>query len=154
MTKLTFSSVLILVFSFCHVSMNGLSFSPLRCWLSSQFPQDLLVSYVTTVAFPFLVVLFNTCMVCLVTFKLWGLRKRSRGNGSSTGWKKMNKENWARLWKDGSTVLGLSCVLGLPWGLSSVTYVSLPGIYVFTVLNALQGEREHTSYQRESSGSG
>ncbi|TWW67120.1 Adhesion G protein-coupled receptor G3 G-protein coupled receptor 97 [Takifugu flavidus] len=109
------------------------------CWISSQFPQGLLISYITTAALPFLVVLFNFCMVCLVVFKMCGLRKRMRGGGSSSGWKKMNDDNWARLWRDGSTLLGLSCVLGLPWGLSGLTYVSLLGIYLFTVLNSLQG---------------
>ncbi|XP_029701884.1 adhesion G-protein coupled receptor G5-like [Takifugu rubripes] len=109
------------------------------CWISSQFPQGLLISYITTAALPFLVVLFNFCMVCLVVFKMCGLRKRTRGGGSSSGWKKMNDDNWARLWRDGSTLLGLSCVLGLPWGLSGLTYVSLLGIYLFTVLNSLQG---------------
>ncbi|XP_063737790.1 adhesion G-protein coupled receptor G1-like isoform X2 [Eleginops maclovinus] len=103
------------------------------CWMSSKFPHRLLVSYVTTVAFPSLVILCNICMLGLVVFKLW--RLRARGGGSS-GWKKMNRE---RLWKDCTTVLGLSCVLGLPWGLASTTYISYSGIYLFTILNSLQG---------------
>lgn len=103
-----------------------------RCWISSQFPQTLLVSYITTVAFPCLVILANSCMLGLVLFKLWGLRR-------GRGWK-MSQENGSRLWKDCVTVLGLSCVLGLPWGLASTTYVSTPGIYVFTILNSLQGQ--------------
>lgn len=114
-------------------------FSSFRCWISSQFPQSLLVTYITTVAFPFLVVLFNFCMVCLVVFKLCGVRRRSRGSD----WKRMNEDNWARLRKDGATLLGLSCVLGLPWGLAGLTYASAPGIYLFTVLNFLQGQYEH-----------
>lgn len=110
-----------------------------RCWISSQFPQSTLVSFITTVALPFLVVLFNLCMVCLVVFKLCGLRKRSRG-----GWKKAGDDGgWSRLRRDGATVLGLSCVLGLPWGLAGLTYVSTAGIYSFTVLNSLQGPYEH-----------
>ncbi|XP_070820816.1 adhesion G-protein coupled receptor G1-like [Chaetodon trifascialis] len=102
------------------------------CWMSSQFPQRLLVSYITTVAFPCLVILYNSCMLGLVVFKLWEVRRDS-------GWKKMDKEKGSRLWKDCATVLGLSCVLGLPWGLTSTTYISLTGIYVFTILNSLQG---------------
>lgn len=107
-----------------------------RCWMSSQFPQMPLVSYVTTMAFPCLVILCNFCMLGLVVFKLW----RLRAGGGSSGWKKMPREKGIRLWKDCATVLGLSCVLGLPWGLAGTTYISLSGIYLFTILNSLQGQ--------------
>ncbi|XP_070766374.1 adhesion G-protein coupled receptor G1-like [Enoplosus armatus] len=109
------------------------------CWMSSNFPHRLLVSYITTVAFPCLVVLCNSCMLGLVVFKLWRLRAGSGGSESTSSWKKMNKEKGTQLWKDCATVLGLSCVLGLSWGFASTTYISLPGIYVFTILNSLQG---------------
>lgn len=108
--------------------------------MSNESEQKLLVvSYITTVAFPFLVVVFNACMLGLVVFKMLELRRGDRSFGSSSDWKKINKERKKRLWKDCVTVLGLSCVLGLPWGLASTTYVSLAGIYIFTVLNSLQG---------------
>uniref|UniRef100_A0A669DLA6 Adhesion G-protein coupled receptor G1 n=1 Tax=Oreochromis niloticus TaxID=8128 RepID=A0A669DLA6_ORENI len=110
------------------------------CWISDKSEQKLLiVSHITTVAFPFFVVVFNACMLGLVVFKIWDLRRGDRNFGSSSDWKKINKEKRKRLWKDCVTVLGLSCVLGLPWGLASTTYVSLGGIYIFTVLNSLQG---------------
>ncbi|KAM7423612.1 hypothetical protein PAMA_000118 [Pampus argenteus] len=102
------------------------------CWMSSHFPQRLLVSYITTMAFPSLVVLFNFCMLGLVVFKLWVLRAHG-------GWNKSDEKKWSRLWKDCATVLGLSCVLGLSWGLASTTFISLPAIYIFTILNSLQG---------------
>ncbi|XP_077374898.1 adhesion G-protein coupled receptor G5-like [Festucalex cinctus] len=105
------------------------------CWMSSNFLHRQVVTYVTTVVFPCLVVLFNSCMLGLVVFKLWKLRR-----GSAKGFRpKGGREKASRLWKDCVTVLGLSCVLGLPFGLSSATYVSLLGIYIFTVLNSLQG---------------
>lgn len=69
-----------------------------------------------------------------------GLKMNSRFSESRSGWKKTGKDQRSRLWKDGATLLGLSCVLGLPWGLAGLTYVSLPGIYLFTVLNSLQGQ--------------
>ncbi|XP_027137221.1 adhesion G-protein coupled receptor G1 isoform X4 [Larimichthys crocea] len=109
------------------------------CWMSSQFPQRVLVSYITTVAFPCLVILYNSCMLGMVVFRIWGLRRGCHGTESTISWKKMNKEKMTRLWKDCTTVLGLSCVLSLTWGLLSTTYISLPGIYVFTILNSLQG---------------
>ncbi|XP_075965995.1 adhesion G protein-coupled receptor G3 isoform X2 [Anarhichas minor] len=106
------------------------------CWMSSH---RLSVSFVTTVAFPCLVILCNSCMLGLVVFKLWGLRAGRGGAESGGDSKKMTREKWMKLWKDCATVLGLSCVLGLPWGLASTTYISLSGIYVFTILNSLQG---------------
>lgn len=84
-------------------------------------------------------------MVCTAVFKMGGMRQRSRGSRMSTSWK-VNDNNWSRLWKDGATVLSLSCLLGLPWGLAGATYVSVTGIYVFTVLNSLQGQYEHVLY--------
>ncbi|XP_061609499.1 adhesion G protein-coupled receptor G3-like [Phyllopteryx taeniolatus] len=101
------------------------------CWISSKFRHRRAVTFATTVAFPCLVVLFNSCMLGLVIFKLW----RLRGGGGTKG----GREKASRLWKDCVTVLGLSCVLGLPFGLLSITYVSLTGIYIFTTLNLLQG---------------
>lgn len=37
--------------------------------------------------------------------------------------------------------MGISAALGLPWGLAFCTYgpLKLPGIYLFTIFNALQG---------------
>lgn len=109
-----------------------------RCWLSSEFQYRHLVSYIT-VGFLCLVVLYNSCMLALVVFKIWKIRG-GRAYESSSNLKKMTKEKVTRLWKDCATVLGLSCVLGLPWGLASVTYATLAGIYVFTILNSLQGQ--------------
>ncbi|XP_026234874.1 adhesion G-protein coupled receptor G1-like [Anabas testudineus] len=105
------------------------------CWIKSSFPQTL-VSYITIVAFSGLVILCNSCMLGVVVLKLRGLRE---DGGGSSSWNKMNKEKGTRLWKDCATVVGLSCVLGLPWGLAATTYISLPGIYIFTILNSLQG---------------
>ncbi|XP_019935580.1 adhesion G protein-coupled receptor G3-like isoform X2 [Paralichthys olivaceus] len=107
------------------------------CWVSSEFTQSLVVSYITTVAFPCVVILCNACMLGLVVFKLWQIRGGGGGAGSSNGYREVKTAN--RLWKDCVTVLGLSCVLGIPWALASTTYISLPGIYLFTILNSLQG---------------
>jgi len=109
--------------------------------LSSGFAQRRVVGYVT-VAFLCLVTLYNSCMLVLVVYKLWKIRGGKRGYESSSDWKKMMKEKGPRLWKDCATVLSLSWVLGLPWGVASTTYlkVSLPGIYIFTILNSLQGQ--------------
>ncbi|KAI3377619.1 hypothetical protein L3Q82_008775, partial [Scortum barcoo] len=113
------------------------------CWMSSTFPHMRVVSYITTLAFPCLLILGNSCMLGLVVFKIWRLRGSSGGIHSTGSLKKMNREKGMRLLKDCATVLGLSCLLGLPWGLASTTYISLAGIYVFTILNSLQGQYVH-----------
>uniref|UniRef100_UPI003AAEC3C1 adhesion G protein-coupled receptor G3-like n=1 Tax=Centroberyx gerrardi TaxID=166262 RepID=UPI003AAEC3C1 len=112
------------------------------CWISRGFS---LVTYITVVGYLGLVLLCNSSMLLVVVVKLWRLRESTRGASGgregSGGWKTMYREKRARLWKDCATLLGLSCVLGLPWGLAGSTYfsVSLPGLYLFTTCNSLQG---------------
>lgn len=110
-----------------------------RCWFSSNFPQLLLVYYVTTVMLPCAVVLLNFCLLVLVVFKLRSLRSEGRSS-----WRSMCKDRVRQLVKDCTTVLGLSTVLGLTWGFTSITFVSIPGTYIFTVLNSLQGQSRTT----------
>lgn len=112
------------------------------CWISNHMPHSLIASYVTSVAFPCLVILYNGSMMGMVVWQLCRLRRAEYGIERSGSFKMLHKERLSRLWKDSVTVLGLSCVLGLPWGLASLTYItsiSVEGIYVFTVFNALQG---------------
>ncbi|XP_064779511.1 adhesion G protein-coupled receptor G3-like [Oncorhynchus masou masou] len=94
------------------------------CWISSATDSPgVVVSYVTVSGYLGLVFLFNTAMLGVVVVKLWG----QRGKG--------------RMWKDWATLLGLSCVLGVPWGLAFCTYgpLSLPGLYLFSIFNCFQG---------------
>uniref|UniRef100_A0A665W4V7 G-protein coupled receptors family 2 profile 2 domain-containing protein n=1 Tax=Echeneis naucrates TaxID=173247 RepID=A0A665W4V7_ECHNA len=93
----------------------------------SLFQHGPVVSYITTMAFPCLVVVCNSCMLGLVVYKLQAIRRPLQYSESSSGCKKIEKEK------------RISCVLGLAWGLATTTYISLPGIYIFTVLNSLQG---------------
>ncbi|XP_029904309.1 adhesion G-protein coupled receptor G1 [Myripristis murdjan] len=104
------------------------------CWIRNG---SSLVTYITVVGFLGLVLLCNSCMLGLVVVKLWGMRDSREG---SCGLKQPHKENRARLWKNTATVLGLSCVLGLPWALACGTSSYNPaGIYLFTIFNSLQG---------------
>ena len=103
---------------------NGL-LSNCRCWISSATDSPgVVVSYVTESGYLGQVFLFNTAMLGVVVMKLWG----QRGKG--------------RMWKDWATFLGLSCVLGVPWGLAFCTYgpLSLPGLYLFSIFNCFQGQ--------------
>ncbi|KAF4082919.1 hypothetical protein AMELA_G00134120 [Ameiurus melas] len=96
------------------------------CWITNR-----LVSYVTVNGYLGLVLLFNTAILVVTVVKMWHIKFRSVQHGNRI----------RLLWKDWVTVLGLSVVLGLPWGLAFSTYgpLSLPGIYLFTTLNAFQG---------------
>ncbi|KAG7327284.1 hypothetical protein KOW79_008890 [Hemibagrus wyckioides] len=96
------------------------------CWLTSR-----IVSYITVNGYLGLVLLFNTVIMVVIVVKMWQLKLRGVQTGSRL----------KRLWKDCATLLGISAVLGLPWGLAFCTYgpLKLPGIYLFTIFNALQG---------------
>lgn len=96
------------------------------CWLTNR-----IVSYITVNGYLGLVLLFNTVIMVVIVVKMWQLKLRGVQSGSRL----------KRLWKDCATLLGISAVLGLPWGLAFCTYgpLKLPGIYLFTIFNALQG---------------
>ncbi|KAK3533656.1 hypothetical protein QTP70_024023 [Hemibagrus guttatus] len=96
------------------------------CWITNK-----IVSYITVNGYLGLVLLFNTAIMVVVVVKLWQLKLRGVQTGSRL----------RRLWKDWVVLLGISVVLGLPWGLAFSTYgpLNLPGTYLFTILNAFQG---------------
>ncbi|XP_030437902.1 adhesion G protein-coupled receptor G3 isoform X1 [Gopherus evgoodei] len=97
------------------------------CWIDSA---HLVVHYVTNCSYFGLILLFNTLILVVVAWKLFCLQRATAG-----------KEEKIEAWKGGLTVLGLSCLLGATWGLAFFTYgaTSVPAVYLFTVLNSLQG---------------
>ncbi|XP_046897898.1 adhesion G-protein coupled receptor G5-like isoform X3 [Hypomesus transpacificus] len=101
------------------------------CWLSSNADRLGMVIYLMVIIYLGLVLLFNCAMLGVVLVRL----SRQRGRGVR------HQEGRAQLWKDWATVLGLSCVLGIPWVLAFCTYgpLSLTGNYFFTVFNSMQG---------------
>ncbi|KAG9267111.1 adhesion G-protein coupled receptor G5-like isoform X1 [Astyanax mexicanus] len=98
------------------------------CWVTNKA-----VRYITVNGYLGLVLLFNVAILAVMVVKMRQLRVRSVQAGDRV----------RRIWKDWVTVLGLSCVLGLAWGLAFTTHgpqsISLPGIYLFTILNGFQG---------------
>ncbi|KAG6927042.1 adhesion G protein-coupled receptor G3, partial [Chelydra serpentina] len=97
------------------------------CWIDSA---HFMVHYVTNCSYFGLILLFNTLVLAFVAWKLFILQHTTAG-----------KEEKIEAWKGGLTVLGLSCLLGATWGLAFFTYgaMSVPAVYLFTVLNSLQG---------------
>ncbi|XP_035273576.1 adhesion G protein-coupled receptor G3-like [Anguilla anguilla] len=96
------------------------------CWIRRKD-----VSYITVTGYLGLVFLFGAVMLGVMVAKLRRMRTKSAAY----------QEHKRRLWRDCLTLLGMGCILGIPWGLAFVTYgpLSLPGLYLFTILNGLQG---------------
>ncbi|KAM5127216.1 adhesion G-protein coupled receptor G1-like, partial [Mantella aurantiaca] len=91
------------------------------CWLTEP-----LIHQVLNLGFFGAVLLFNVCMLVAMTRRVLRLSPHSR-------------QEEVRLCV---TLLGLSCMLGLSWGLAFFSFgiFFLPIQYAFSILNALQGE--------------
>ncbi|KAI4875394.1 hypothetical protein NFI96_018097, partial [Prochilodus magdalenae] len=95
------------------------------CWVTSKAAR-----YITVNGYLGLVLLFNIVILAVVVVKMRQMRRQIVQVGNRV----------KRAWMDWATVLGLSCVLGLPWGLAFTTHgpLSRPGIYLHTIFNAFQ----------------
>ncbi|NXM59212.1 AGRG3 protein, partial [Illadopsis cleaveri] len=96
------------------------------CWITSE---HLLVHYITNCGYFGLIFLFNMAVFGVVTQKSCSLQ----GTGAVQGYRKP--------WKVALVAAGLFCLLGATWALAFLTYgiSSTPMLYVFTILNSLQG---------------
>ncbi|XP_074865225.1 adhesion G protein-coupled receptor G3 [Carettochelys insculpta] len=97
------------------------------CWIDTA---HLAVHYVTNCSYFGLIFLVNSLVLGVVAWKLFSLHRTRAG-----------REEKREAWKRGLTLLGLACLLGATWGLAFLTYgtMSVPALYLFTVLNSLQG---------------
>ncbi|XP_077057761.1 adhesion G-protein coupled receptor G5 [Siphateles boraxobius] len=96
------------------------------CWVTKP-----ILSYITVNGYLGLVLLFNMAMLAVVLGKMRQLRSQAI----------QVKDHQRRAWKDWVSLLGLCCVLGVPWCLAFFTHgpLSLTSLYVFTILNSFQG---------------
>eukprot|EP00063_Salmo_salar_P007260 XP_013982095.1 PREDICTED: G-protein coupled receptor 64-like [Salmo salar] len=97
------------------------------CWI-----MDVPFFYGMNLAYFALIFVFNSGILLMVTTQICQLQcYGSKG--------KPGKASLA--WKDICTVLGLTCLLGITWGLAffSYGYVNLPILYLFSIFNSLQG---------------
>ncbi|XP_017565258.2 adhesion G-protein coupled receptor G5-like [Pygocentrus nattereri] len=103
------------------------------CWFKTENENSIhrAMRYVTVNGYLGLALLFNVIILAVMVVKMRQLRARSV----------QSRGRVRRKWKDLATILGLSCVLGLPWGLAFTIYgpLSLAGTYLFNILNAFQG---------------
>ncbi|NXB65493.1 AGRG3 protein, partial [Struthidea cinerea] len=96
------------------------------CWITSK---HLLVHYITNCGYFGLIFLFNMAVFGVVTQKSCSLQ----GTGAVQGHRKP--------WKVALVAAGLFCLLGATWALAFLIYgiSSTPMLYLFTILNSLQG---------------
>ncbi|KAK6294729.1 hypothetical protein J4Q44_G00355590 [Coregonus suidteri] len=97
------------------------------CWI-----MDIPFFYTMNLAYFTLIFVLNSGILLTVTTRICQLQRYgSKG--------KPGKASLA--WKDICTVLGLTCLLGITWGLAflSYGYVNLPILYLFSIFNSLQG---------------
>lgn len=92
---------------------------PTRCWLTSP------PAHYMTLCYAGLILLFNVLVLVAVVVVLWKTQQQQR-----------------RARRDWVTVLGLTCLLGTTWGTAFCAFgvLLVPQLYLFTVLNSLQGQ--------------
>lgn len=96
-----------------------------RCWI-----KDSGVQYGSVVAYLIVVLLFNSTIFVIVITTMLKLRSVTSPQG------KRQSRNIT------CSVLGLTCILGLTWGMGffSMGYTNYVILYIFTILNSLQGK--------------
>ncbi|NWT94114.1 AGRG3 protein, partial [Urocynchramus pylzowi] len=96
------------------------------CWITSK---HLLLHYITNCGYFGLIFLFNTAVCGVATQRSCSLQ----GSGAVQGYREP--------WKVALVAAGLFCLLGATWALAFLTYgiSSAAVLYLFTVLNSLQG---------------
>ncbi|KFP76318.1 putative G-protein coupled receptor 97, partial [Acanthisitta chloris] len=96
------------------------------CWITSK---HVLVHYITNCSYFGLIFLFNTAVFGVVTQKSCSLQRTSAVQGDY------------KPWKVTLVAAGLFSLLGATWALAFLSYgtSSAPVLYLFTILNSLQG---------------
>lgn len=92
------------------------------CWFQKE-P----ALYATVHGYFLVTFLFGAVVLALVAWKIFTLPSVTAGKGQGQTWKSV------------LTVLGLSSLVGMTWGLAVLTPLGLSTVYIFTLLNSLQG---------------
>lgn len=94
-----------------------------RCWF-----QEKTALYATVHGYFLVTFLFSAVVLGLLAWKIFTLSSATAG--------KEQRQHW----KGVLTLLGLSSLVGMTWGLAILTPLGLSTIYIFAVFNSLQGE--------------
>ncbi|KAM4833734.1 adhesion G protein-coupled receptor G3 [Thomomys bottae] len=92
------------------------------CWFQKE-----VALYVTVHGYFLLIFLFSAGVLAMVAWKIFSLSSVTAGKEPGQNWKAI------------LTVLGLSSLVGMTWGLAILTPLGLSTIYIFALLNSLQG---------------
>uniref|UniRef100_A0A452E5P6 Adhesion G protein-coupled receptor G3 n=1 Tax=Capra hircus TaxID=9925 RepID=A0A452E5P6_CAPHI len=92
------------------------------CWFREK-----IALYVTVHGYCLIVFLFSAAILSLVSWKIFTLSSATAGKEKGQHWKGV------------LTLLGLSCLVGLPWGLALLTSLGPFTAYVFALFTSLQG---------------
>lgn len=108
------------------LSQSQWPFTCSRCWFKEETAISAL--YVTVHGYFLVTFLFNIVVLGLVAWKIFTLPSATAG--------KKQRQNC----KGALTLLGLSSLVGVTWGLAILTPLGLSTVYIFTLFNSLQGE--------------
>ncbi|XP_061449927.1 adhesion G-protein coupled receptor G5 [Rhineura floridana] len=106
-----------------HVIKTSSAYSnSTMCWITSPIVHHLNLIYCSGI------IVFNMAVLTLVVWRLRQLRANPH-------------QHEGHFCKDMVTVLGLTCLLGATWALVFISFgvFSVPQIFLFTILNSLQG---------------
>lgn len=92
------------------------------CWFREKT-----ALFVTVYGYCLIIFLFSAVILSLVSWKIFTLSSATAGKEKGQHWKGV------------LTLLGLSCLVGLPWGLALLTSLGQFTAYVFALFTSLQG---------------
>nr|XP_014352383.1 PREDICTED: adhesion G-protein coupled receptor G5-like [Latimeria chalumnae] len=106
-------------YGFYAIQTEGSYKNASMCWIT-----DPTVHYVTNVGYFGCIFVSNTIILVIMALKLLNLTSANRPR-----------------WKDACMILGFTSLLGITWGLAFFSFGSLllPQLYLFTIINSLQG---------------
>lgn len=118
-----------------HPRLGIMAIPSCRCWFHEETALHVTVHGYFLVTF-----LFGAVVLALVAWKICTLSSAMAGKQEGQSWKAV------------FTVLGLSSLVGVTWGLAILTPLGLSTIYVFALLNSLQGEPCRSGASKKAAG--
>ncbi|XP_023647989.2 adhesion G-protein coupled receptor G5-like [Paramormyrops kingsleyae] len=103
----------------------GQSSNVTMCWIT-----DILVHYIVNIGYYALVFLFTFTIFIIIVRRLVYFMGKNAGTSKAGSGR-----------ADIFTIMGLCCLLGITWGFAFLSYgpLTIPALYIFTILNSFQG---------------
>ncbi|XP_066568609.1 adhesion G-protein coupled receptor G6 [Amia ocellicauda] len=112
------------IYGYLRTNVQNKTDSSTVCWITNET-----YFYALNVTYFGIIFTFNTGILITVATKIGQLRRFGK------------MPNRRSVWKDMCTVAGLTCLLGTTWALVFMGHgvFTIPILYIFTILNSLQG---------------